>query len=178
MAKIKTGRAWSLRSQFWFNNPTTGMRPRSISSASSIWLPRARSPRPPDHRHRADRLRSSPCNRITQLAERVRDGIRDAGGVAFEFPMHPIQETGSPTAALDRNLAISLVEVLYGYPPTAWCSPLAATRPRRPRSWRQRPQYLATVLGGLMLNGWWKGRAARTIKWAANKRLAAGDQLR
>ena len=61
----------------------------------------------------------SPCNRHhLELAKRVRDGIRDAGGIAFEFPCHPIQETGKrPTAALDRNLAyLSLVEVLYGYP--------------------------------------------------------------
>ena len=61
----------------------------------------------------------SPCNRHhIALAERVRAGIRDAGGIPFEFPCHPIQETGKrPTAALDRNLAyLSLVEVLYGYP--------------------------------------------------------------
>src|ERR1700726_5187356 len=61
----------------------------------------------------------SPCNRHhLELAERVRDGIRDAGGIALEFPVHPIQETGKrPTAALDRNLAyLGLVEVLYGYP--------------------------------------------------------------
>src|SRR3712207_2254225 len=61
----------------------------------------------------------SPCNRHhLELAKRVRDGITAAGGVAFEFPCHPIQETGKrPTACLDRNLAyLSLVEVLYGYP--------------------------------------------------------------
>ena len=61
----------------------------------------------------------SPCNRHhMQLASRVRDGIRTAGGVPLEFPIHPIQETGKrPTAALDRNLAyLSLVEVLHGYP--------------------------------------------------------------
>ena len=61
---------------------------------------------------------SSPCNRHhLELAERVRDGIRDAGGIPIEFPVHPIQETGKrPTAALDRNLAyLSLVESLYGY---------------------------------------------------------------
>src|SRR5206468_4325580 len=53
-----------------------------------------------------------------ELAHRVREGIRTAGGVAFEFPVHPIQETGKrPTAALDRNLAyLGLVEILYGYP--------------------------------------------------------------
>ena len=61
----------------------------------------------------------APCNRHhLVLAERVREGIRDAGGIAFEFPIHPIQETCKrPTAALDRNLQyLSLVEVLYGYP--------------------------------------------------------------
>src|SRR5229473_5522621 len=61
----------------------------------------------------------SPCNRHhLELAHRVREGIRSAGGVAFEFPCHPIQETGKrPTAALDRNLSyLSLVEVLFGYP--------------------------------------------------------------
>jgi dihydroxy-acid dehydratase len=61
----------------------------------------------------------SPCNRHhLELAQRVRAGIRDAGGIAIEFPVHPIQETGKrPTAALDRNLAyLGLVEVLYGYP--------------------------------------------------------------
>ena len=60
-----------------------------------------------------------PCNRHhLALAERVRAGIRDAGGIPLEFPVHPLQETGKrPTAALDRNLAyLGLVEVLYGYP--------------------------------------------------------------
>ena len=49
----------------------------------------------------------SPCNRHhLELAKRVREGIREAGGICFEFPVHPIQETGKrPTAALDRNLA-------------------------------------------------------------------------
>src|SRR5258706_13423456 len=61
----------------------------------------------------------SPCNRHhIVLAERVREGIREAGGIAIEFPVHPIQETGKrPTAGLDRNLSyLGLVEVLYGYP--------------------------------------------------------------
>ena len=61
----------------------------------------------------------SPCNRHhLELAKRVREGIREAGGICFEFPVHPIQETGKrPTAALDRNLAyLGLVEILYGYP--------------------------------------------------------------
>ena len=80
----------------------------------------------------------SPCNRHhMQLAQQVREGIRDAGGIALEFSCHPIQETGKrPTEALDRNLSyLSLVEVLFGYPIDALCLPPAATRPRQPRSW-------------------------------------------
>src|SRR5262249_52019262 len=60
-----------------------------------------------------------PCNRHhVALAERIKAGIRDGGGIPFEFPVHPLQETGKrPTAALDRNLAyLGLVEVLFGYP--------------------------------------------------------------
>jgi dihydroxy-acid dehydratase len=61
----------------------------------------------------------TPCNRVhVELARRVRDGIRDAGGIPMEFPVHPIFENcRRPTAALDRNLAyLGLVEILYGYP--------------------------------------------------------------
>jgi dihydroxy-acid dehydratase len=123
----------------------------------------------------------SPCNRHhLQLAERVRAGIRDAGGIAFEFPMHPIQETGKrPTAALDRNLAyLGLVEVLFGYPldgvvlttgcdKTTPAAIMAAATVNIP----------AIVLsGGPMLNGWWKGERAGsgTILWWARQQHAAG----
>src|SRR4249919_1417597 len=123
----------------------------------------------------------SPCNRHhLDLAKRVREGIRTAGGVALEFPCHPIQETGKrPTAALDRNLAyLSLVEVLYGYPldgvvlmtgcdkTTPACLMAAAT-----------VNTPAIVLsGGPMLNGWWKGERAGsgTVVWKAREELAAG----
>src|ERR1022692_4616685 len=123
----------------------------------------------------------SPCNRHhIALAERVRAGIRSAGGIAFEFPVHPIQETGKrPTAALDRNLAyLGLVEVLYGYPlegvvrtpgcdkTTPACMMAAAT-----------VNIPAIVLsGGPMLNGWWKGERAGsgTVVWQARADHAAG----
>jgi dihydroxy-acid dehydratase len=123
----------------------------------------------------------SPCNRHhLELAARVREGIRDAGGIAFEFPMHPIQETGKrPTAALDRNLAyLSLVEVLFGYPldgvvlttgcdKTTPAAIMAAATVNTP----------AIVLsGGPMLNGWWKGERAGsgTVVWWARQEHAAG----
>ena len=123
----------------------------------------------------------SPCNRHhLQLAERVRAGIRDAGGIPFEFPVHPIQETGKrPTAALDRNLAyLGLVEVLFGYPldgvvlttgcdkTTPACLMAAAT-----------VNIPAIVLsGGPMLNGYWKGERAGsgTVVWQARADHAAG----
>ncbi len=124
----------------------------------------------------------APCNRHhLALAERTKAGIRDAGGIPLEFPIHPIQETGKrPTAALDRNLAyLSLVEVLHGYPldgvvlttgcdkTTPACLMGAAT-----------VNIPALVLsGGPMLDGHWKGKlsGSGTIVWEARKRLAAGE---
>ncbi len=123
----------------------------------------------------------SPCNRHhLDLAKRVRDGIHAAGGLALEFPVHPIQETGKrPTAALDRNLAyLGLVELLYGYPldgvvlttgcdkTTPACIMAAAT-----------VDIPAIVLsGGPMLNGWWKGErsGSGTAVWNSREDLAAG----
>ncbi len=124
----------------------------------------------------------SPCNRHhLVLAERVREGIREAGGIAIEFPVHPIQETGKrPTAGLDRNLSyLGLVEVLYGYPldgvvltigcdkTTPACLMAAATV--------NLPAIALSV--GPMLNGWHKGErtGSGTIVWKARELLAAGE---
>ncbi len=121
----------------------------------------------------------SPCNRHhLALAERVRDGIRDAGGVPLEFPTHPIQETGKrPTAALDRNLAyLSLVEVLHGYPLdgvvlTAGCD---KTTPAVLMGAATVNIPSIVLSGGPMLDGWYKGRLAGsgTIVWEGRKLLA------
>ncbi len=123
-----------------------------------------------------------PCNRHhLQLADRVRAGIHDAGGLPFEFPLHPLQETGKrPTAALDRNLAyLSLVEVLYGYPldgvvlttgcdkTTPACLTAAAT-----------VNLPAIVLsGGPMLNGYYDGKLAGSgvAIWEARRLHAEGQ---
>jgi dihydroxy-acid dehydratase len=124
----------------------------------------------------------SPCNRHhLVLAERVREGVRDAGGVVIEFPVHPIQETGKrPTAGLDRNLSyLGLVEVLFGYPidgvvlttgcdKTTPAALMAAATVNIP----------AIALSvGPMLNGWHKGQrtGSGTIVWDARERLSRGE---
>ncbi|MBD0413320.1 IlvD/Edd family dehydratase [Oryzicola mucosus] len=124
----------------------------------------------------------SPCNRHhVELAKRVREGIVAAGGIPFEFPCHPIQETGKrPTASLDRNLGyLSLVEVLYGYPLdgvvlTIGCDKttpallMAAATVNIP----------AIALSvGPMLNGWHKGKrtGSGTIVWESRQRLSSGE---
>jgi dihydroxy-acid dehydratase len=183
MAKIARKSSGRLRSQLWFDNPENpgmtalylerylnfGLTPAELRSGKPIiGIAQTGSDLSPCNRHHLD------------LAKRVREGIFAAGGIAFEFPCHPIQETGKrPTAALDRNLAyLSLVEVLYGYPldgvvlmtgcdkTTPACLMAAAT-----------VNIPAIVLsGGPMLNGWWKGERAGsgTVVWKAREQLAAG----
>jgi|TARA_B100001059_G_scaffold58987_1_gene54283 dihydroxy-acid dehydratase len=171
------------RSQQWFDNPSNpGMTALYLERSMNFGLT-------------PDELRSgkpiigiaqtgsdiSPCNRVhIKLAERVREGIRSAGGIAFEFPVHPIQETlKRPTAAVDRNLAyLGLVEILHGYPldgvvlmtgcdkTTPSCLMAAAT-----------VDLPAIVLnGGPMLDGWHNGKLAGsgTAVWDSRVELAAG----
>jgi dihydroxy-acid dehydratase len=124
----------------------------------------------------------SPCNRHhLVLAQRVREGIREAGGVAFEFPVHPIQETGKrPTASLDRNLAyLGLVEILYGYPLdgvvlTTGCD---KTTPSQLMAAATVDIPAIVLSGGPMLNGWFRGErtGSGTIVWKARQMHAAGE---
>jgi dihydroxy-acid dehydratase len=121
MAKSNDSQRRRLRSQLWFDNPDNpGMTALYLERYLNYGLTRAElTSGKPIIGIAQTGSDLSPCNRHhIELAKRVREGIRDAGGVAFEFPVHPIQETGKrPTAFLDRNLAyLGLVEVLYGYP--------------------------------------------------------------
>ncbi len=123
-----------------------------------------------------------PCNRIhVDLVRRIRDGIREAGGIALEFPVHPVQESGKrPTAALDRNLQyLSLVEVLFGYPLdgvvlTTGCD---KTTPAMLMGAATVDIPAIALSGGPMLNGYWRGKLAGsgTILWEARKLLAEGE---
>ncbi len=172
-----------LRSQLWFDNPDDpGMTAIYLERYLNFGLTLAEltSGRPIIGIAQSG-SDLSPCNRHhLELAQRVRAGIRDAGGVPLEFPTHPIQETGKrPTAALDRNLAyLSLVEVLFGYPldgvvlmtgcdkTTPACLMAAAT-----------VNTPAIVLsGGPMLDGYYKGKLAGsgTAVWQAREDVAAG----
>lgn len=173
-----------LRSQAWFDNPdnvdmTALYLERYLNFGLSLGELQSGQPIIGIAQTGSD---LAPCNRHhLVLAERVREGIRSAGGIALEFPVHPIQETGKrPTAALDRNLAyLGLVETLYGYPldgvvltigcdkTTPACLMAAATV--------NIPSIALSV--GPMLNGWYKGMRAGsgTVFWRARAMLAAGE---
>jgi dihydroxy-acid dehydratase len=124
----------------------------------------------------------SPCNRHhIVLAERVREGIREAGGIAIEFPVHPIQETGKrPTAGLDRNLAyLGLVEVLYGYPLDGVVLTIGCDKTTPAMLMGAATVNIPAIAlsVGPMLNGWHKGErtGSGTIVWKARQMMAAGE---
>ncbi|MBB5050664.1 dihydroxy-acid dehydratase [Afipia massiliensis] len=182
-AATKNGAKRKLRSQLWFDNPDNpGMTALYLERYLNYGLTRheLQSGKPIiGIAQTGNDL--SPCNRHhIELAQRVREGIREAGGIAMEFPTHPIQETGKrPTAALDRNLAyLGLVEILFGYPldgvilttgcdkTTPACMMAAAT-----------VNIPAIVLsGGPMLNGWFNGErtGSGTVVWKSREEMAAG----
>jgi dihydroxy-acid dehydratase len=172
-----------LRSQLWFDNPDNpGMTALYLERYLNYGLTRAElTAGKPIIGIAQTGSDLSPCNRHhLELAKRVRAGIHDAGGLAFEFPVHPIQETGKrPTATLDRNLAyLGLVELLYGYPLdgvvlTTGCDKttpaclMAAATVNTP----------AIVLsGGPMLDGYRDGKLSGSgvVVWQARQELAAG----
>jgi len=173
-----------LRSRAWFDNPqnidmTSLYLERYLNFGLSLEELRSGRPIIGIAQTGSD---LSPCNRHhLVLAERVREGIREAGGIALEFPVHPIQETGKrPTAGLDRNLAyLGLVETLFGYPldavvlttgcdkTTPACLMAAATV--------NIPAIALSV--GPMLNGWFRGErtGSGTIVWKARQLRATGE---
>ena len=172
-----------LRSRAWFDNPAN-------ADMTALYLERTMN-----YGLSFDELQSgrpvigiaqsgsdiSPCNRHhLVLAERVREGVRDAGGIVLEFPIHPIQETCKrPTASLDRNLQyLSLVELLYGYPIdgvvlTTGCD---KTTPAQIMAAATVDIPAIALNSGPMLNGWFDGErtGSGTIVWKARELMAAG----
>ncbi|WCT73094.1 dihydroxy-acid dehydratase family protein [Sphingomonas naphthae] len=124
----------------------------------------------------------SPCNRIhLELARRVREGIREAGGIAIEFPVHPIFENcRRPTAALDRNLAyLGLVEILYGYPIDAVVLTTGCDKTTPAGIMAASTVDIPAIVlsGGPMLDGWHEGDlvGSGTVIWRSRRKLAAGE---
>ncbi|HWJ69538.1 MAG TPA: IlvD/Edd family dehydratase [Sphingobium sp.] len=124
----------------------------------------------------------TPCNRVhIDLARRAREGIRDAGGIAMEFPVHPIFENcRRPTAAIDRNLAyLGLVEILYGYPIDAVILTTGCDKTTPSGIMAAATLDLPAIVlsGGPMLDGWFEGErvGSGTVLWKSRKRLAAGE---
>nr|WP_111300434.1 IlvD/Edd family dehydratase [Paracoccus saliphilus] len=173
-----------LRSQDWFDNPdhadmtalylerfmNYGTTPEELRSGKPIiGIAQSGSDLNPCNRHHLD------------LAKRVRDGIRDAGGIPIEFPSHPLFENCKrPTAALDRNLAyLGLVELLYGYPfdgvvLTTGCD---KTTPSAIMAAATVDLPAIVLSGGPMLDGWHEGKLAGsgTVIWQSRRKLAAGE---
>jgi xylonate dehydratase len=182
--KDRVARSKNLRSQDWFAN-------RERSDMTAVYLERfmnyGLTPR---------ELRSgrpiigiaqtggdlTPCNRIhLELTRRVREGIRDAGGIAMEFPVHPIFENcRRPTAALDRNLAyLGLVEILYGYPLDAVVLTTGCDKTTPSGIMAAATVDLPAIVlsGGPMLDGYFEGETVGSgaVIWKSRKRLAAGE---
>jgi xylonate dehydratase len=173
-----------LRSQDWFDNPdhadmtalylerfmNYGMTPEELTEGRPIiGIAQSGSDLSPCNRHHLD------------LAKRVRDGIRDAGGIPIEFPTHPIFENcRRPTAALDRNLAyLGLVELLHGYPIdgvvlTTGCD---KTTPAAIMAAATVDIPAIVLSGGAMLDSVHEGRLAGsgTVIWQSRRRYAAGE---
>lgn len=124
----------------------------------------------------------SPCNRIhLELAKRVRDGIRDAGGIPMEFPLHPIFENcRRPTAAIDRNLAyLGLVEILHGYPIDAVVLTTGCDKTTPSQIMAAATVDIPAIVlsGGPMLDGWMDGElvGSGSAIWKGRKLLSAGS---
>ncbi len=173
-----------LRSREWFDNPDNpGMTALYLERYLNYGLTRAelQSGKPIIGIAQTG-SDLSPCNRHhLELAKRVRAGIEAAGGIPFEFPCHPIQETGKrPTAALDRNLAyLSLVEVLYGYPLDGVVLTIGCDKTTPALLMAAATVNLPAIAlsVGPMLNGWYKGKrtGSGTIVWKMREKLAEGE---
>ncbi|MBE9605031.1 dihydroxy-acid dehydratase family protein [Acetobacteraceae bacterium H6797] len=180
----QTKKSFRLRSQRWFDDPEDpGMTALYVERMLNFGMTRGelQSGKPIIGIAQTG-SDIAPCNRHhIALAERTKAGIRAAGGIPLEFPVHPVQETGKrPTAALDRNLQyLSLVEILHGYPLdgvvlTTGCD---KTTPALLMGAATMNIPAIVLSGGPMLDGHYKGRltGSGTIVWEARKMLAAGQ---
>src|SRR5688572_30516781 len=184
MAEKSTPNPRRLRSQSWFDNPDNpGMTALYLERYLNIGLTKEElasgKPIIGIAQTGSDLV---PCNRHhLELASRTRDGIRDAGGIPMEFPVHPIFENcRRPTAALDRNLSyLGLVEVLYGYPIDAVVLTTGCDKTTPAAIMAASTVDIPSIVlsGGPMLDGWFEGELVGSgmAIWKSRRRLAAGE---
>lgn len=123
----------------------------------------------------------TPCNaHLRDLAERVKHGIYEAGGLPLEFPVFSTGESAlRPTAMMYRNLAAMDVEeairanpldgvvLLVGCDKTTPALLMGAASVDLPA---------IMVSGGPMLNGWFRGErvGSGTALWQMSEDIKAG----
>lgn len=123
----------------------------------------------------------TPCNaHLRDLAERVKHGIYEAGGLPLEFPVFsPGESTLRPTAMMFRNLcAMDVEEALRGTPLDGVVLMVGCdkTTPALLMGAASVDIPAIVVTGGPMLNGKWRGQdiGSGTSLWQLSEDRKAG----
>src|ERR1700704_4098390 len=123
----------------------------------------------------------TPCNaHLRQLAERVKRGVWEAGGLPLEFPVMSLGETLlRPTAMLFRNLvSMDVEEAIRGNPidGVVLLTGCDKTTPALLMGAASCDVPAIVVTGGPMLNGKHKGQdiGSGTVVWQLSEQVKAG----
>ena len=124
----------------------------------------------------------TPCNaHLRQIAERVKQGIYEAGGLPVEFPVFSNGESNlRPTAMLTRNLAsMDVEEAIRGNPIDGVVLLVGCdkTTPALLMGAASCDVPAIVVSGGPMLNGKHHGKdvGSGTLVWQMHEKLKTGD---
>ncbi|WP_337843383.1 IlvD/Edd family dehydratase [Rheinheimera sp.] len=169
-----------LRSASWFGtNDKNGFMYRSWMKNQGI----------PDHHFQGKPVigicntwsELTPCNaHFRQIAERVKNGIREAGGIPVEFPVFSNGESNlRPTAMLTRNLAaMDTEEAIRGNPIDGVVLLVGCDKTTPALLMGAASCDLPTIVvtGGPMLNGKHHGQdvGSGTLVWQAHEEYKAG----
>ncbi|MBM1817740.1 L-arabinonate dehydratase [Pseudosulfitobacter pseudonitzschiae] len=127
----------------------------------------------------------TPCNaHLRDLAERVKHGIYEAGGLPLEFPVFSTGESAlRPTAMMYRNLAAMDVEEAIRANPLDGVVLLCGcdkTTPALLMGAASVDLPAIMVSGGPMMNGWFRGErvGSGTALWQMSEDIKAGKMTR
>ena len=127
----------------------------------------------------------TPCNaHLRDLAERVKHGIYEAGGLPLEFPVFSTGESAlRPTAMMYRNLAAMDVEEALRANPLDGVVLLCGcdkTTPALLMGAASVDLPAIMVSGGPMMNGWFRGErvGSGTALWQMSEDIKAGKMSR